>query len=177
MKSIILYGSRYGSSEAYARELARRMEIEAEDISVFKDYSSYDRILYIGGLYVGKIYGLKKLLKRIGEQEIYLVTVGMGDPADQNTREMRGKQLEKQLKDRKLKEGHIFHLKGAMDYSTMSFIHRFLMKGLCSSLKKKPKKERNLMEQSIIDSYNNRLDLMDFNDLEHIKEALIGQGF
>lgn len=59
-----------------------------------------------------------------------------------------------------------------MDYSEMSFIHRILMKGLCSQIKKTPFEERTEMEQSILDTYNSKIDTVDYSDLEPIRYRL-----
>lgn len=172
IKSIILYASYYGTSKAYAEKLGQMTDIKVENQKDFKRYSDYDRFIYIGGLYAGKIKDLSQFLKKAGEKEVYIITVGMGNPEDAETVRIRMKQLKSQLGNRVIGEDKIFHLNGAMDYDRMSTIHRLMMKGFCFALKKKPIEKRSEMDQDIIDSYNKSIDYKNFEDLEKIKEVL-----
>lgn len=173
MNSIILYGSRYGCSKSYAENLMEMTGISCEDVENFTEYTKYQRYIYIGSLYIGKVRGLKKFLKNYSkDKELILAVVGLGNPEDEEILKIREEQLARGIDTDLLYNISIYHLKGAMDYSRMSFIHRILMKGLCSQIKKTPFEERTEMEQSILDSYNSKIDTMDYSDLEPIRYRL-----
>ena len=64
-KSLIIYGTNYGTAKRYAGELAKRTGIQAvsyEKIEIPKDC---EMIIYLGGLYAGGVKGLKETLPAI----------------------------------------------------------------------------------------------------------------
>ena len=54
MNGIILYGSRYGASQQYAQALEGRTGLPAVSYNEIKDFSPFDTIVYIGGVYAGR---------------------------------------------------------------------------------------------------------------------------
>ena len=83
MKSIILYGSRYGSARRYAQELSKQTDIPAVSYQEAPPLSKLETIVYIGALYAGGVLGLTKTLRRqsFGEhQRLVIVTVGLPKP-------------------------------------------------------------------------------------------------
>ena len=83
MKSVILYGSRYGSARRYAQELSKQTDIPAVSYQEAPPLSKLETIVYIGALYAGGVLGLTKTLRRqsFGEhQRLVIVTVGLADP-------------------------------------------------------------------------------------------------
>ena len=53
MKAIILYGSRYGSTRRYAKELSGQTGSPAVSYQQAPELSGMDTIIYLGGLYAG----------------------------------------------------------------------------------------------------------------------------
>lgn len=83
--NIILYGSRYGTAQRYAKELSKRTNINAVSFENVQDINMYDGIIYIGSLYAGSVLGLAKTFKKIKDasgKTIILVTIGLSDPLD-----------------------------------------------------------------------------------------------
>ena len=64
MKSVILYGSRYGSARRYAQELSKQTDIPAVSYQEAPPLSKLETIVYIGALYAGGVLGLTKTLRR-----------------------------------------------------------------------------------------------------------------
>ena len=62
MKGIVVYGSNYGTTRAYAQELARRTGWPAVDWQQAKNLAEYETVVYLGGLYAGGVVGLKAVL-------------------------------------------------------------------------------------------------------------------
>ena len=86
MSNIIIYGSHYGTTKQYAKELSRRTNIEAISFENVKEINNYDKIIYLGGLYAGGVLGMTKTLKKlnkISNKTIILVTIGLSDPTDE----------------------------------------------------------------------------------------------
>ena len=65
MNGIILYGSRYGASQQYAQALEGRTGLPAVSYNEIKDFSPFDTIVYIGGVYAGRTLGLAKTVRRL----------------------------------------------------------------------------------------------------------------
>ena len=85
MNNIIIYGSHYGTTEQYAKELSRRTNIQAVSFEKVKGINDYDNIIYFGGLYAGGVLGMSKTLKKVNDissKKIIIVTVGLSDPTD-----------------------------------------------------------------------------------------------
>ena len=85
MKGIVVYGSNYGTTRAYAQELARRTGWPAVDWQQAQKLAEYEAVVYLGGLYAGGVVGLKKVLPQLEqapEQKLVVVTVGVADPAE-----------------------------------------------------------------------------------------------
>lgn len=59
MKTVIIYGSCYGTSERYARELARQTGAELHAAKDLRDLTGCGLAVHIGGLYAGGLAGLR----------------------------------------------------------------------------------------------------------------------
>ena len=83
MNSIIVYGSRYGSTKRYAERLAQMTGLQTVFFKDVKTVADYDRIVYLGALCAGGVMGLKKTVSSLSpNQELIVATVGLADPTD-----------------------------------------------------------------------------------------------
>lgn len=174
MKSLIIYGSQYGTAKAYATKLSEIMEIPCVSYECVKEIMNYEQIIYIGGLYAGGVKGLKntfRLLKNTNVKTI-IATVGLADVNNkENTDNIKAsiaKQLEKDILDSSL----IFHLRGGIDYSKLNFKHKTMMKMLYHSLKNKPVESLTQEDKDLIETYNKKVDFVDYHSLKQIVEAI-----
>ena len=138
-KTIIIYGSQYGSTKRYAKQLAEKTGITAVDYCDIKNIGEYDRIIYLGALYAGGVLGLKKT----------------------------------QIPTRFYDESHIFHLRGAIDYSRLGLKHRMMMSLLHSKVAKLPENRQNAETQALLATYGKQVDFVDFNSLEPISMNML----
>ena len=93
MKSIILYGSRYGSARRYAQELSSKTGIPAVGYRDIPSLSGHQTIVYIGALYAGGVLGLARTLRSLSlrdGQRLVIVTVGLADPDIPQNRRISG---------------------------------------------------------------------------------------
>ena len=100
MKSIILYGSRYGSARRYAQELSSKTGIPAVGYRDIPSLSGHQTIVYIGALYAGGVLGLARTLRSLSlrdGQRLVIVTVGLADPDILQNRENIRNSLQKQI--------------------------------------------------------------------------------
>ena len=173
MNSIIIYGSRYGSTKRYAECLAEITGLKAVFFKDVKSVAGYDRIVYLGALCAGGVMGLKKTVCGLSaNQELFVATVGLADPTDaENVNHIRGC-LKKQVPASHYDECKFFHLRGAIDYTRLGLKHRIMMKLLYSKVTKIPEAERNAEVRALIATYGKQVDFVNFDTLEPIVKAL-----
>ena len=130
MKSIILYGSRYGSARRYAQELSKQTGIPAVGYRDIPSLSGHQTIVYIGALYAGGVLGLARTLRSLSlrdGQRLVIVAVGLADPDIPQNRENIRNSLQKQIPAQLYGRAAVFHLRGAIDYQALSLGHRTMM--------------------------------------------------
>ena len=171
MKSVILYGSRYGSARRYAQELSKQTDIPAVSYQEAPPLSKLETIVYIGALYAGGVLGLTKTLRRqsFGEhQRLVIVPVGLADPDILQNRENIRNALQKQIPAQLYGRAAVFHLRGAIDYQALSLGHRTMMALLHRSLQKKPAEEWSEEDKALMETYGKQADFVDFASLRPI---------
>ena len=177
MKSVILYGSRYGSARRYAQELSKQTDIPAVSYQEAPPLSKLETIVYIGALYAGGVLGLTKTLRRqsFGEhQRLVIVTVGLADPDIPQNRENIRNSLQKQIPAQLYGRAAVFHLRGAIDYQALSLGHRTMMALLHRSLQKKPAEEWSEEDKALMETYGKQADYVDFASLRPIVNEIQG---
>lgn len=173
MNAIIIYGSCYGASRKYAEALSEQTGISAQSFREVMSLDQYDTLVYIGGLYAGKVLGLAQTLKRVKSVETLLViSVGLADPdAPDNMKHIRSK-LDKQVPKALLDKMEHVHLRGAIDYETLSIKHTMMMSFLVSFLKRQPFEKQTPETKALIDTFGHKVDLTNLDDLEPIAARL-----
>ena len=177
MKSVILYGSRYGSARRYAQELSKQTDIPAVSYQEAPPLSKLETIVYIGALYAGGVLGLTKTLRRqsFGEhQRLVIVTVGLADPDILQNRENIRNALQKQIPAQLYGRAAVFHLRGAIDYQALSLGHRTMLALLHRSLQKKPAEEWSEEDKALMETYGKQADFVDFVSLRLIINEIQG---
>ena len=177
MKSIIIYGSRYGSARRYAQELSKQTDIPAVSYQEAPPLSKLETIVYIGALYAGGVLGLTKTLRRqsFGEhQRLVIVTVGLADPDILQNRENIRNALQKQIPAQLYGRAAVFHLRGAIDYQALSLGHRTMLALLHRSLQKKPAEEWSEEDKALMETYGKQADFVDFASLRPIINEIQG---
>ena len=172
---IIIYGSCYGTTKKYAEELSGRFGCEAVSYENVNDINAYQTIIYMGGLYAGGVQGMKKTLKKlsdISDKIICIVTVGLADPTDEKNIEHIRKNMKTQVSEELYNKANIFHLRGGIDYSELSFLHKKMMGMVYKKAVSVPEEERNAEISAMIETYNKQVDFVDFDSLDPIVQSL-----
>ncbi len=171
MKSIIIYGSHYGTTKKYADELSKRTNIQSISFKEIKEINDYDNIIYLGGIYAGGILGMSKTLRNlnnISSKNIILITVGLADPNDEENINNIRDNIKKQLKSEVFKKAKIFHLRGGIDYSKLNLAHKTMMNLLYNMVKKLPEEKKSAEDRAMIETYNKKVEFVDFSSLDNI---------
>ena len=175
MKSMILYGSHYGSARCYAQKLSEQTGIPAFSYRDAQKPFDLGTIVYLGGLYAGSVPGLKKTLRGLSlqaGQKLVIVTVGLANPEIPKNRENIRRSLQKQLSAGLFETAKIFYLRGALDYPKLSLQHRAMMAMLHRCLKNKPVAQWSDEDRLLMETYGKQVDFVDFDALQPIIEEL-----
>ena len=175
MKSVVIYGSNYGTTEKYAKELAKKLNINCINFKDVQDVNNYDTIIYLGGLYAGGVVGMKKTLNKIKEvdnKRIVIITVGLADPKDEENIKNIRNNISNRISSELFEKAKIFHLRGGIDYSKLGFTHKNMMRFMYNKIKKIPEENRSADVKGLIETYNKQVDFVDFNTLNDILEYI-----
>ncbi|MEE0768177.1 MAG: flavodoxin domain-containing protein [Christensenellales bacterium] len=168
MKSVIIFGSKYGSSRQYAEMLSQNLQLDCFDYKEFDMSNKYDVLIYIGSLYAGGVKGLSKTLSNYppdNYKKLIIVTVGIADPKDLKNAETIKTSIYKQLPKKLNKNIELFHIRGSLDYSKLNLQHSLMMKLVYQKAKKVPIEQRDEEINDLITTYNKKVDFIDFNYL------------
>lgn len=171
----ILYGSCYGTAKRYAEALAKATGFDCRPYTGAAEAADCDRLVYVGGLYAGGIHGLSKALRMLDpvpERRYCIVTVGLADPNDaKNIHNIRAS-MEKRLPGDIMEKAEIFHLRGGMDYTRLSFAHKTMMALLYNSVKRKAPETLDADARAMLETYGKKVDFVDLATLQPIVQAL-----
>lgn len=175
---LIVHGSKYGASKRYADECARRLRTSAIR---FKDCADTalrraDVVIYFGPVFAGGMPGLRRTMKRVAAlprpPRVIIVTVGLGDPSlPGNTEHLRGivrQQVPPSIAD----VAECFHLRGGIDYTRLSLMHRIMMWMMYQHEKRIPRDQWTTDTRMFNETYGGAVDMVDFRTLTPIMAAL-----
>ena len=164
MKSLIIYGSQYGTTKCYAKKLAEITKIPIISYEDIKDLTNYNLIIHFGGLYAGGVKGLKNTVKALKKDvKIIIVTVGLADVYDQeNIDNIR----------RSISNATIFHLRGGIDYKKLNLKHRTMMALLYNKVKHLPENKKTAEIKAMIETYNQKVYFIDYDALNQIVKVI-----
>lgn len=164
MNALITCSSVYGSSLAYAREFASRTGLVLQSVNSAL-IPSADLVIHFGGLYAGKMSGLKTVLKKLSKDAcLIVVTVGIADPEERENRQRIESLISPQLSQH---DSRLFCLRGCLDYSRLSAVHRAMMWALVKMIRRK--EEKSAEDEGILATYGKRADFTDFSTLEPVE--------
>lgn len=178
MKEIIIYGSRYGSSRQYAHKLSAETGIGVVKYEKVTDLSQADTVIYVGSLYGGSVLGLSKTLAKAPLKEgasLIIVTVGLSDPADRETVKNIEASVRSCLPEALYSRSSFFHLRGGIDYSSLSPGHKAMMSLLCFNLKRQPVQKLREEDREFLKTYGKNISFIDFSSLNPLINFLRGK--
>ena len=173
MKTIILYGSQYGTTKRYAEKLAGLTDLPAVSYEKAPDLAGCEQIVYLGGLYAGGVKGLKQTAKKFpAGVRLILVTVGLADVQDKQNVENIRRSVRRQLPAEVLQNTAFFHLRGGIDYSRLNLTHKTMMKLLYNHARKLPPEKQTAETRAMIETFGTQVDFVDFASLRPIADAM-----
>lgn len=130
---IVVYKTKYGSTETYAKWIAEELGCEAVDAKniTINDLTGHETIIYGGGLYAEVINGVSLITKnmdKLKDKKIVVFTTGI---TPLNCRDYYDKLVvDKNFKEEIRDEIKVFNFLGKMVLSELSLVHRTALKTL-----------------------------------------------
>lgn len=176
-KIAVIYKSKYGFTERYARWIAEELKADLLPAKEIKPAAleAYDVIAYGGGLYAGGVNGLSSFIKNyssICNKALFLFTVGAADVNNEKNIDSIRSSLSKVLTPEMQNKIKIYHLRGGLDYAGMNAIHRTMMGFMVKSLRKKAEEERTDEEKEMLGTYGQTVDFTDPLTIAPLIEAI-----
>ncbi|MBI6108996.1 flavodoxin domain-containing protein [Clostridium perfringens] len=173
--NVIIYGSKYGTAKQYAEKLSEKTNIHSKSYEDIEDINSYETIIYIGGLYAGGVLGMAKTFKFLTnckDKKIIIATVGLADPNDIENANAIKASIRRQLSNDIYTKAFIYHLRGGIDYSKLSFKHKTMMALLYKKVKSLPEKKKTAEIKAMMETYNKQVYFVDYTCLNKIIEII-----
>ena len=173
MNTLIIYGSRYGTTKRYAEKFAEMTHFPVIGYEDIKTLADYERIIYFGALYASGIKGLKSTVKKLSPNtKLIVVTVGLADVSDKENIKNIKNSVRKQVAEHLLKSLSVFHLRGGIDYGKLNLRHKIMMKMVYRFVKNKPTESLTQEDKAFIETYNKKADFVDYDSLNQIADAI-----
>ncbi len=168
-KTIVLYKSESGFTKQYAEWIAAALKCDCAEAETYDFRKDDQTIIFGGGLYAGKINGIKILIKnydKIKDKKCIVFTVGLADVKDESNIEAIAASCKKQIPEEMFSNIKWFHFRGGMDYGKMSFLHRCMMWFMKTMLSKEPENEQSDSDRAVIENYGGKFDFSDRNEID-----------
>lgn len=170
MRGIILYKSKYGTTERYATLLSYEMgfyltKVSDADIDVV---STYDVIVLCGGIYASKIAGLSFLRRHIGElkgKRIMVFCCGASPYDESAFNDIVASNLKGELQGIPC-----FYGRGALDMKNLTFKDRMICKALRKALAKKDPSTYEPLEAALMSVDEDKA--VDWTDIAYLDPLL-----
>jgi len=164
-KIAVIYKSRYGATKRYAGWIAQALDAFLLEASTVKpsQLTSFDVVIYGGGLYAGGIDGVKLVAKNPCKS-LVVFTVGLADPKITDYAAI----LDKNFTGESLPQIKVFHLRGGIDYNKLGLIHKGMMGMMRKLTIKKDKSELSEEDHEFLRTYGSKVDFTDKNTIAPI---------
>lgn len=133
MNAVVIYKSKYGSTQSYAQWISEELGCDMYDAGSVKidDILKYDTVIYGGGLYAEVIAGVSFItrnMKKLKDKKIIVYTTGI-TPIE--CRDYYDKLvMEKNFKNGEENSIKVFNFLGKMIINELSLVHRTAIKSL-----------------------------------------------
>ncbi len=174
MSKIVIYATKYGSSEKYAKEIAKKLSCQAYSFEKVKDINNYDTIVYVGAIFAGGMVGLGKTIKSIDDidkKKVIIASVGLSDPSDQRNTANIKKGIARSISAETFTKVRVFHLRGGIDYEKLSILHKFMMKMVYYKAITLKESEKTDEVSVFVKTYGKKVDFVDFDTLKPLLEV------
>ena len=203
-RTIVLYTSKYGAAETYARWIAEALGCRAVPLDKFskKELQGYDTVVYGGGVQAGGVRGLEQFTKwikgdlklrqmakrgtiseaeaaEIGafDRQYYIFAVGISLDSEGNRLQLRDINFDKDW----LKDLPCFFLPGAFDPAKLAGVDKAIIKVATKMFLDKPEAQAAAEDAQVLRYFETGCDLIDRTRttalIESVKSGAVPEEF
>jgi menaquinone-dependent protoporphyrinogen IX oxidase len=177
MNAVVIYASKYGATQKYAAWIAEALSCDLYERSSItpEAMEDYDVIIYGGGLYAGGVNGLSLLRKNydlVKDKTLVLFTCGLADPTEPTNIANILAGLHKTLTPEMRQKIRVFHLRGGINYTRLTPVHKTMMAMLRRVILRKDPANLTLEEQELLRTYGQTVDFTDKSTIQPIIDYL-----
>ena len=153
MKNIVVYKSKYGSTEKYAKWIGEELNCKVSKIGDINidDLLNYDNIVFGGWLHAGSIKGFKQIYKDIDKlknKNLIVFSVGLSIMDDKILEEVN----KNNFKDTdNIKH---FYLRGAFNYKNLTAPDKLMMNMFKMILKRQKEEEMDENTKGMLEAFD-----------------------
>lgn len=130
-KTLVIYKSKYGSTERYAKWIAKKTGAEIADLATFalSKLADYDTVIFGSSLHAGKIIHIEFITSNwdlLKKKQVVVFVATAAPPDDPGQLKAFEANIPKEIRE----QIAYFPLRGAYDYHKLDFIDKLLMNGL-----------------------------------------------
>ncbi len=181
-KAIVVYSSKHGSTEKYAKWIAEALQCKAmnrKEVSA-TTLAEYDTIIYGGGLYAGMVNGfgfIKNNIDALKDKRLVLFTVGLTNPSVEENQTMINEGLRNQMTAEMRDRIQVFMLRGNIERSKLGFFEKLILNMVKKSAKGKKDSELTSRDRDILALDDNNINFVDRAAISPIVDFVNGMGF
>ena len=172
-EAVVIYKSKYGASKRYAEWIASDLNaplFDSAQISA-EALGNYSVIVFGGGMYAGKINGIKLILKNPGilqNKKIVIFICGLTDPNNEKATGKIKKTLFEEIPPKMKGNVKLFHLSGGITYSKLKFMDFLIMKMVEKAVKLKKAEKYTPEERKMAETVGKDFDFVDREKIKPI---------
>lgn len=152
MANIVLYESKYGSTERYAKWIGEELNCKVSRISDvnIEELANYDNIIFGGWIHCGKLEGFKKIQNNIDKfksKNFLVFASGLSITEDNAYKNFKKKSFKdfNNLQD--------FYLNGAFNFNNLTFLDKVMMRIFKIILKMQKPEKRDEATIEMLNAY------------------------
>lgn len=149
MKILLIYKSKTGFTEKYAKWISEEIECDVVNISNIQNvnFKNYDIVIYGSRIHAGRIDGLERIKKLNLGNKLIIFATGATPKENNSIQEV----WKNNLSEVELKTIKHFYIPAGLNYEKMGFLDKTIMKMASIMLeKKKDKSEEDMGMQNSI---------------------------
>ena len=142
MKTIVIYKSKTEFTKRYAQWIAEELKCDIISYERVSEASltEYDRVIYGGGIYAGKIGGLKNIKTLLASKPNTKFIVFTTGATPMEAEDVISTTWKANFTEEELKKVPHFYMQSGLSYEKMGFFDRMMMKAFSKMLSKKENK-------------------------------------
>ena len=178
-RTIVLYTSKYGAAETYARWIAEALGCRAVPLDKFskKELQGYDTVIYGGGVQAGGVRGLEQFTKWIKGDLKLRQMAKRGTISEGNRLQLRDINFDKDW----LRDLPCFFLPGAFDPAKLAGVDKAIIKVATKMFLDKPEAQAAAEDAQVLRYFETGCDLIDRTRttalIESVKSGAVPEEF